>query len=92
MHEGGATVEVEGPSFDNGDGRGREVAYHIRVFEDGQEIRFEEVRITIARLPDDPDEAASIVRKRVDRLADDLRAKYADQEKEGALRARLASE
>lgn len=86
-----ATVEVEGPEFEDRSG-GATVFYRVTVTEDGETVREEEVGEYLADLPDDLDEAASIVRGRVDRLADRLRARYADQGKEEALRARLAAE
>lgn len=82
-----ATVEVEGPTFEYRKGQGQCVAYEIVVTEDGEELRREEVADLLHRLPDDPDEAADVVRDRVEAMADDLRQTYdAGGEREAALR------
>lgn len=86
-----ATTETEGPTFETRP-QGRCIVYEVVLYRDGEEVDRREVSELLHVLPEDPDEAASLMEDRIARWGERMERRFAERgEKEEALRQRLGS-
>lgn len=84
------TTEREGPTFETRS-QGRCIVYEVVLHRDGEEVDRREEAELLHMLPDDPDEAASVMEDRLARREQEMAQRFTERgEKEEALRQRLA--